>query len=204
MSVAIVRQPLILSGSSHADREARAKTLVTLFVKFLSDHIDLLVQVRQDFLDKPKTETIIGCLTFGEYCKNVLHYSESHIRRLIAGRNPATRIFDGSKYRVSALPSISEVAAGRPQQRFESGDVILDALINEQNYLGLQLEQQVDNDKDSFSTMLKLATLEGKIINHICSQPEPRSDWPVLVQTIYKLFRSKWKRREPRSDEFYD
>src|SRR6059036_800355 len=60
------RQPLKMSG--HADREARAKELVTLFVKFLGDHVDLIVQVRRDFLVKPKTETIMGCHTFGEYC----------------------------------------------------------------------------------------------------------------------------------------
>src|SRR5947209_1010675 len=99
-------EPLILRGS-HADREARARTLVILFVKFLSDHVDLLVQVRQDFLDKPNAEAIMGCKTFGEYCKNVLHYSESHIRRLIAGKNPATAIFNGSKNRTT--PLITEI-----------------------------------------------------------------------------------------------
>jgi hypothetical protein len=91
MSTAIVTQPLISSGS-RADREARAKTLATLFVKFLGDHVDLLVQVRQDFLGKPKGETIMDCHTWGQYCANVLHYSESHIRSLIAERNPATLI----------------------------------------------------------------------------------------------------------------
>ena len=45
-------RPLKMSGSP-ADREERAQTLVTLFVKFIDEHIDLLVQVRQDFFDKP-------------------------------------------------------------------------------------------------------------------------------------------------------
>jgi hypothetical protein len=93
-AIPLLNEPLKMSGS-HADRESRAQTLVTLFVKFLSDHIDLLVQVRQDFLDKETDATIMGCKTFGEYCKNVLHYSESHIRRLLAGRNPATATFNG-------------------------------------------------------------------------------------------------------------
>ena len=102
--VALINQePLKMSGSTSADREARAQTLVTLFVKFLGDHVDLLVQVRQDFLDKPKAETILGCQSFGEYCKNVLHYSESHIRRLIADRNPATEIYG------AAVPATCQV-----------------------------------------------------------------------------------------------
>src|SRR6266566_10084479 len=102
--VALIKQePLKMSGSTSADREARAQTLVTLFVKFLGDHVDLLVQVRQDFLDKPKAETILGCQSFGEYCKNVLHYSESHIRRLIADRNPATEIYG------AAVPATCQV-----------------------------------------------------------------------------------------------
>jgi hypothetical protein len=90
-ATAITPQPLEISGSS-ADRETRAQTLATLFVKFVSDHVDLLVQVRQDFLNKPKSETIMGCHSWGEYCRNVLHYSESHIRSLIADKNPATLV----------------------------------------------------------------------------------------------------------------
>ena len=170
-------EPLILSGS-HAEREARARTLVTLFIKFLGDHVDLIVQVRQDFLDKPKTETIMGCSTFGEYCRSVLHYSESHIRRLIAGRNPATKIFDGSKNRI---PLLTENIV--PRTRFQSGDVVLDALINEQNYIVRQIAEKGDSDAQ---LSYKAATLEGRIIRHIWSQPAPHDGWPLLVQMIYR------------------
>jgi hypothetical protein len=111
--IKVAGQPLISSGS-HQDREARAQTLATLFVKFLSDHVDLVVQVRHDFLNKPAAEKVMGCSTWGEYCKNVLHYSESHIRNLIAGRNPATKIFDGSKNRTT--PLITEDAEDISQQ----------------------------------------------------------------------------------------
>ena len=97
MSNIPTKQPIILSG--HEQREERARALVTLFVKFLNDHVDLLVQVRTDFLEKDKSQTIMECATFGEYCRNILHYSESHVRRLIAGRNPATALHDGSKQR---------------------------------------------------------------------------------------------------------
>jgi hypothetical protein len=170
-------KPLISSGS-HTDREERARTLVTLFVKFLSDHVDLLVQVRQDFLDKPVAETIMGCKTFGEYCRTVLHYSESHIRRLLAGRNPASAIFDGSKNRVPLLPNFLP-----PLARFESGDVVLDALINEQNHTVRQISEHGDADA---SLLFKAAALEGKIISHIWSQSEPHEGWPPFVQSIYR------------------
>ena len=111
--IKVAGQPLEISGS-HQDREARAQTLAGLFVKFVSDHVDLLVQVRQDFLGKPAAEKIMGCSTWGEYCREVLHYSESHIRNLIAGRNPATKIFDGSKNRL--LPDSQEELVRRHRE----------------------------------------------------------------------------------------
>jgi len=188
MSTAVIKQePLILSGS-HADREARARTLVTLFVKFLGDHVDLIVRVRQDFLDKPTSENIMGCSTWGEYCRNVLGYSEQHIRRLIAGRNPATKIFDGSKGRT---PLITENVIA-PPAREECGDAVLDALVNEQNYLIYQIA--VNGDKDG-QLLLKAASLEGKAIRHIWSQQEPHDGWPSLVQAIYRSSEAKKFRR---------
>jgi hypothetical protein len=42
-------------------------------------------------MDKGSDETICGCRTFTEYCKNVLRASPSHIRNLIAGQNPAAK-----------------------------------------------------------------------------------------------------------------
>jgi hypothetical protein len=103
-NMAIVRsEPRILSGSTHADREARAQRLADNFVKFISEAVPLLIQVRQDFLDKDRDRVIHNCRTFTEYCTSVLRYSESHIRRLIAGHNPATKKFDGSKNRQLVL-----------------------------------------------------------------------------------------------------
>jgi hypothetical protein len=159
-------QPLIMSG--HADREARAKELVTLFVKFLGDHVDLIVRVRRDFLDKPKTQTIMGCHTFGEYCRNVLHYSEQHIRRLIAGRNPATAIYDGSKNRTTALiDNGADDGEDSWVQRLhrEGGfvrrceDPVLRALV---------LEQARLLDEDAVGNLPEAAYLDAQIVGHIC------------------------------------
>lgn len=84
------------SGSSHPDREARARALARLFI---GEMIPLLVQVRQDFYEKERDETICGVKTFTEYCTAVLRYSASHIRNLIAGQNPATQKHNGSANR---------------------------------------------------------------------------------------------------------
>jgi len=161
--------PLILSGS-HADREARARTLVTLFVKFLSDHVDLIVQVRQDFLAKSKTETIMGCHTFGEYCRNILHYSESHIRRLIAGRNPATAIFDGSKNRTPALLEDSRTNV----QRLHDSGFVERCKKYDCTLLGLVLAQAIALDEmekaaspsEQWNFLEQAAILEGQIEHH--------------------------------------
>lgn len=105
-------EPLKMSGS-HKEREERAQDLAKAFVgtciRFISDHTDEIIQVRQDFFDKLKSETIMGCRDFSEYCSDILHYSTSHIRRLIAGRNPATLTHDGSKNR---KPKLRRLEAG--------------------------------------------------------------------------------------------
>ena len=103
-------EPLKMSASSKAkDREKRARRLANIFV---GEMIPLLVQVRQDFLDKPKNELILGCKTFTTYCRTVLRYSPSHIRRLIAGQNPATAKHDGSKKRRAMQPWIVKTPDG--------------------------------------------------------------------------------------------
>ncbi len=94
LTVATV-EPLKISGS-HAEREERAQRLANLFI---GEMVPLLVQVRQDFFDKEPSETICGVTTFTEYCTGVLRYSESHVRRLIKGRNPASQKHDGSAHR---------------------------------------------------------------------------------------------------------
>jgi hypothetical protein len=69
-AIALIEQePLKISGSTSADREARAQQLANLFV---GEMLALLVQVRQDFLDKPKHELVYNCQTFTEYCVRVL------------------------------------------------------------------------------------------------------------------------------------
>ena len=105
-------EPLISIGSVRQAREQRATTLADHFVKFISEHIDLLVQVRQDFIDKDKNEAIMGRKTWTEYCASVLHYSESHIRNLIAGRVTDAAKHNGTqnrKPRVLVLPPPSSV-----------------------------------------------------------------------------------------------
>ncbi|HEV2523320.1 MAG TPA: hypothetical protein VGT24_13150 [Candidatus Acidoferrales bacterium] len=106
MNALVKEEPRILRGSTPADREARGQQLANLVIR---EMVPLLVQVRQDFLDKDQSELICGCRTFTEYCNGVLHYSESHIRRLIAGHNPATK-FDGSKNRKPDMPQPPAVA----------------------------------------------------------------------------------------------
>jgi len=138
----------------------------------------------------------MGCSTWREYCQNVLGYSESHIRRLIAGRNPATVIFDGSK---SRTPLIAEDAVPLSLlTRFESGDAVLDAFINEQNYILRQIIEKGDSDAHF---LYKASTLEGKIIRHIWSQPEPHDGWPLLVQIIYRSPAAKKFRRHLNRDD---
>lgn len=103
-AAAIINEPRKMSGSELQTREQRAKALAGAFVKFIGEYTELLAQVRQDFLDKKKHESIMGCKTWTEYCVGVLHYSESHIAKLLAGRNPAAAKHDGSKNRVYPQP----------------------------------------------------------------------------------------------------
>jgi hypothetical protein len=95
----IPAEPLVISGSSKKAREERARSLAGSFVKFINDHLDLLVQVRKDFLSKDAHETIMGCKTWTEYCVGVLYYSESRIRSLIAGKIPELAKFNGTANR---------------------------------------------------------------------------------------------------------
>src|SRR5208283_675936 len=110
-------------------------SLAVAFTKFISEHTDLLVQVRQDFLDKQKHEQIMGCKTWTEYCVGVLHYSESHINSLIRGRNPAAAKHDGSKNRTyppkpTAVTAVAPLPAGLKKhnpalaEKIDSGAVI--------------------------------------------------------------------------------
>ena len=160
-------QPLVLRGSAHADREARAQHLANLFV---GETVPLLVQVRQDFFDKHKDEEICHCRTFTEYCNRVLGYSESHIRRLIAGRNPATKKFDGSGNR---KPEVRQDTRTNVQRLHDCGfvrrcqDPVLRALV---------LEQARCLDSADFEQLLMAATLEGRIVRHIWEEAERRRD----------------------------
>jgi len=124
-----VIEPLKMSGSK--EREERAKRLAGLFVKFISEHTDLLVQVRGDFLAKQKHEKIMGCSTFTEYCVGVLHYSENHIAKIIKGRNPASEKHNGSANRKLAatafIPPPAELLETNPAlyERINNGTVVL-------------------------------------------------------------------------------
>jgi hypothetical protein len=150
-------EPLILRGSTPADREARAQQLANLFVV---EMVPLLVQVRQDFLDKDKDELIYNCRTFTDYCTRVLRRSESHIRRLIAGHNPATKKFDGSKNRKPEL--IDDNLRTFTEDLHDSGFVEkcrkYDPVL-----LGLVLAQAICIDEGDIHNA---ALLEGKVVNH--------------------------------------
>jgi hypothetical protein len=92
MSTAIVKaEPLKIQRLDH--RDERAARLRDMFKDFMVQSFALLGQVRQDFLDKGKDETILDCSTWSAYCQNVLGYSESHVRNMLAkfGSNPASK-----------------------------------------------------------------------------------------------------------------
>ena len=162
------REPLNLRGSVHADREARAQQLANLFV---GEMVPLLIRVRQDFLDKERDELIYNCRTFTEYCTRVLRYSESHIRRLIAGHNPAKK-FDGSRNR---KPEVMEDVRTNVQRLHDCGFVekcrAYDPVL-----LGLVLAQAMCLDDSDFNGQLQAATLEGKIVNHIWNEADRRRE----------------------------
>jgi hypothetical protein len=160
------RQPLILRGSTPADREARAQQLANLFVGEL---VPLLVQVRKDFLEKERDELIFNCKTFTQYCNQVLRYSESHIRRLIAGHNPATEIFDGSQNRKPAL----EDTDGRTlEERMWDSGIAQRTLEHDPVLFGLYMAQTKCVDMliatDDRKWLRAAAKLEGRIVRHIC------------------------------------
>jgi hypothetical protein len=105
MSTAIMKPEPLKIGGSHADRETRAQAFANKAVgavrTFITDHIEELVQIRQDFWDirKDKSKLICGVHGFEDYIEGVLHFSASYIRSLLPkGENPAS-IHDGSKQR---------------------------------------------------------------------------------------------------------
>jgi hypothetical protein len=73
------------------ERDARAQELANRFIKFVTDLVPLLVQVRKDFLEKHRDEVIYNCKTWGQYCETVLNYSQQHINRLIRDGSPAAK-----------------------------------------------------------------------------------------------------------------
>ena len=127
-------QPLKMSGSDRKAREDRAQLLADHFTKFIGEHVELLVQVREDFFAKPKDEAIMGCKTFTEYCVGVLHYSESHIRKLIAGRNPASAKHDGTANRkpsvLKIVPTPVPPAQEPPPELTKHNPVLADKIRN--------------------------------------------------------------------------
>ncbi len=86
-----------IMSSTPSEREARGQALAEkfrtglggAFVKFLGEHKDEIIEVRKDFLLKPKTELICGCRTWEDYCTNFLGYHPRHVRRIVEGNNPA-------------------------------------------------------------------------------------------------------------------
>jgi hypothetical protein len=161
------QEPLILRGSMRTDREARAQRLANLFV---GEMVPLLIQVRQDFLNKDRDELIYNCRTFTDYCTRVLRYSESHIRRLIAGHNPATKTFDGSKNRKPE--AIEDDLRTNVEGLYDCGFVEkcrkYDPVL-----LGLVMAQALCLDEGDF---LSAASLEGRVVNHIWEEAERRRE----------------------------
>jgi hypothetical protein len=163
------QEPLILRGSTPADREARAQHLANLFI---GEMVPLLVQVRQDFLDKDRDELIYNCRTFTEYCTRVLRYSESHIRRLIAGHNPASKTFDGSKHR---KPELVEDHRTNVERLHDSG-FIERCKRYDPVLLGLVIAQAECLDDPDIDVRMQAAGLEGVIVNHIYEEARRREE----------------------------
>jgi hypothetical protein len=160
------QEPLILRGSTPADREARAQHLANLFV---GEMVPLLVRVRQDFFDKEKDELIYNCRTFTDYCTRVLRYSESHIRRLIAGHNPATPKFDGSANR--KLEAVEDTRTN--VERLHDCGFVEKCRKYDPVLLGLVMAQAIYLDEGDFGSA---AWLEGKVVNHICEEAQRRRE----------------------------
>ncbi|MGA2431480.1 MAG: hypothetical protein ABSH13_23495 [Candidatus Acidiferrum sp.] len=113
MTTAIVKaEPLRIQHLDH--RDERAARLRDNFKDFMVQSFALLGQVRQDFLDKGKDETILGCSTWRAYCQNVLGYSESHVRNMLAkfGNNPASK-FAPKKPHKKSIRQIADEGAER-------------------------------------------------------------------------------------------
>jgi hypothetical protein len=111
MSTAIMTaEPLIFQRLDL--RDERAAQLRDKFKDFMVQSFALLGQVRQDFLDKGKDETILGCSTWRAYCQNVLGYSESHVRNMLAksGNNPASKFAPKKPHRKSNRQIVNEGA----------------------------------------------------------------------------------------------
>jgi len=50
----------------------------------------LHVELRRRFFVLRPGKSILGCKTWTQFCEKRLHYTDRHVRRLIAGDNPAT------------------------------------------------------------------------------------------------------------------
>jgi len=174
----VTSEPRILSGSTHADREARAQRLADKFVTFVSEAVPLLIQVRRDFLDKDRDEVIYNCRTFTEYCTTVLRYSESHIRRLIAGHNPATKKFDGSKNR---QPALLEDDQRTVEERMWDSGTAQKTLEHDPVLFGLYIAQTRCVDMleatDDMKWLFDAISLEGKIYSHLEASHVDEDAW---------------------------
>jgi hypothetical protein len=110
----------IISRSPQA-REQRGQQLASVFVKFISDCLPLLVQVRQDFFEKPSDDTICGVKTFDDYCTGVLRYSRRRIQQLIQGSNPASVKHNGSANRKPPTLPITDAEFAQYEAEYNNG-----------------------------------------------------------------------------------
>jgi hypothetical protein len=143
----------IMSSGSHKDREVRGRALADKFVrglgkiviKFIGELETEIVEVRQDFVVKPKDELICGVDTFTEYCSAVLGYSIRHIDRILEGHNPSLSEEENTTARQRKTKRELDAKTKRAQNalpiRKKTNTEILAEKIEEKNIAGL--EEQV-------------------------------------------------------------
>jgi hypothetical protein len=116
----IIVKPEPLKNQRLDQRDERAARLRDIVKDFTAKAFALMGQVRQDFMDKGDDEKILGCATWSEYCENVLGYSESHVRNMMAqhGTNPAKKFAAKKPHKKeAALPKLKQSFPTAPSAR---------------------------------------------------------------------------------------
>jgi hypothetical protein len=136
-------------------KEALANRVIHAFsvaYQKLAEHRQDIAQLWEEFETLAPDETIKGCRTKTEFAERYLHRNIRTIQYMLQGGNPRNK-------------KQGEIIS--PVLTSDSGDAVLDALINEQNRVISQMTGDGGED-----LLHKAASLEGEIVGHIV-----RSNW---------------------------